>query len=279
MELILGMEAKLVASGLYVAAPVALSQDIIFVVVQGRDMSREPSVVLSAPGDESQHGDRSLNTYPPRPSHSLPKFVAERRALIDLAVREKVFSPRHAVVECQEDSLHHVFDIHEGDVLPFETYRKVDVLFDALGHEVIVFLPWTIHAGGPEHDIVELIAHAVEIFLGHELTASVGRVWVWCVVLGDIVVGLLFPDGTEDAQTAHIDEASHRHVQFQDGLYQIAGSLVVHAEEVVGMQAFRHAGGMHDIVEIVSSELLHQLVLGVEVQFDEVDTRVLQIGS
>ena len=36
---------------------------------------------------------------------------------------------------------------------------------------------------------------------------------------------------------------------------------------------------MHDIVEIMSSELLHKFIFGVEVQFDEVDARVLQIGA
>ena len=36
---------------------------------------------------------------------------------------------------------------------------------------------------------------------------------------------------------------------------------------------------MYDIVEIMSTELLYELVLGVEVQFDEVDAWVLQIGA
>ena len=279
MELILGMKAELVASGLYVAAPVALSEDIVFIIVQGSDMSCESAVVLSAPGDEPQHGDRCLDAYPPWTPHGLTQLVAERGALIDFSVREEVFPSRHAVVESQEDSLYHVLDIYEGDVLPFEAYRKVDVLLDAFGHEVVVLFPWTIHTGGSENDIVEFIAHAVEEFLGHEFTAPVCGVGSWRIVLGDVVIGLLFPDGPEDAQTTHVDEASHRHVQFQDGFHQIACSLVVHAEEVVGMQAFRHTGGMYDIVEIMSTELLHELVLGVEVQFDEVDARVLQIGA
>ena len=43
------------------------------------------------------------------------------------------------------------------------------------------------------------------------------------------------------------------------------------------MQAFGGPGGVHHVVESVSRELLHELLLGRKIKFDEMNAPILQI--
>ena len=54
------------------------------------------------------------------------------------------------------------------------------------------------------------------------------------------------------------------------------GTLCVDAMEVGLVQTLRHTGGMYHVVELMLLQLFYQLLLRREVEFDEVDTLVLQ---
>ena len=110
-----------------------------------------------------------------------------------------------------------------------------------------------------------------------QLAPSVFRIWLGCVALTDLLVGLLLLDGSEDAEAADKDKAFQGHPHFEDSLCQILGSFGIDAMEVLFVQTLRHTGGMHHIVEVVSPELFYQLYLRREVEFDEMDPLVLQI--
>lgn len=88
---------------------------------------------------------------------------------------------------------------------------------------------------------------------------------------------LLLPYRSEDAQAAYEHEALYRHGEIEDGIHQMPRSLAVRLEEVSFVQTFRHAGGMHHIVEAVLAQLLLELMLVVEIQFYEVYPLLRQI--
>lgn len=160
-----------------------------------------------------------------------------------------------------------------------EAHREVDVVTDALRHDVIVFLPRPVDARRPQHDIVEVVADGVEKLLSHELALAVGGVRPWRVAFFYLLIGLLLHfDRSEDAQTAHVDEAFEWHVELEDRVDKILCALVVDLEEVVSVQTFRHACCMNDIVKVVSAQLFNECVLRGEVEVDEMDTLVLQIA-
>lgn len=137
---------------------------------------------------------------------------------------------------------------------------KVDVVADAFRHDIIVFLPRTIDSRWAQHDIVEVVADGVEKLLGHELALAVGRVRSRRVALVNLLVRLLLLDGSEDAQTAHVDEALEWHVELEDSVDKVLRTLIVDLEEVVSVQAFRHACRMDDIVKVVAAQLFDECV-------------------
>ena len=96
------------------------------------------------------------------------------------------------------------------------------------------------------------------------------------VALTDLFIGLLLPDGTKHAEAAHEDQSLQGHLYLQQSVHQILGALGVDAPEVLFVQTLRHTSGMHHVVEGFIFQLLFQLLLRREVQFDEVDALVFQ---
>ena len=62
------------------------------------------------------------------------------------------------MVEGEEYCLYHVLYIDECDVLALVSHGEIHMLLDALRHEEVVFLPWTIHARRTQDDVRELDA-------------------------------------------------------------------------------------------------------------------------
>ena len=147
--------------------------------------------------------------------------------------------------------------------------------FDALGHEEVVFLAWTVDSGGPKHHVGEVAECAEEAF-GFELALSIGGVGLRMVGFADFFVRLLFAYGTEDAERTEVDEFAEGPLCGDERAGQVFGSFGVDGVEVCFVQAFRHACGMHHVVELVPGELLAQLLLAGQVQLQEVDAAVLQ---
>ena len=85
-------------------------------------------------------------------------------------------------------------------------------------------------------------------------------------------------DGAEDAERAEIDEALQGHAQLHERLHQVLGALGVDAPEVALVNTLGDARSVDHVVELLVTELGDELILGIEVQFDEMDTRVLKIG-
>ena len=55
LQIVLRMIAQLVDSRLYITTPVALFQYVLFIVVQGRDMSSQTTINFTYARNESQH--------------------------------------------------------------------------------------------------------------------------------------------------------------------------------------------------------------------------------
>ena len=55
LQIVLRMIAQLVDSRLYITTPVALFQYVIFIVVQGRDMSSQTAINFTYARNEPQH--------------------------------------------------------------------------------------------------------------------------------------------------------------------------------------------------------------------------------
>ena len=83
-------------------------------------------------------------------------------------------------------------------------------------------------------------------------------------------------DGSIDTQRTEIHEALQGHLQVDERTHQVLRTLCVDTIEIAGIQAFRHAGSMHHVVERMFLQLLFQLRLIAQVQFYEMDTLVLQ---
>ena len=187
--------------------------------------------------------------------------------------------------------MHHILHIDERDVLTAETDSEVAMRLDALGHEEIVFLTRTIDSSGAENDIgktvlsmrtgsfrliVFTLVEAFQKLLGQQFALPVGRIGPGRVALTNLLVRLLLTNSSEDAERTEIDKTPDGHLKGDERPYQILRSLGVSTEKVLFVKTFRHACGMHDIVEGMARELFLQPLLRPEIQFDEVDTTVLQ---
>ena len=93
------MVAQLIDGRLYVASPVALLQDMIFVVIQCCDLPGHPSDMFSEEGDDAQDPYRCFDAYPPRTAQLLMNQVAEGARLIHLSVAEEIFTSGLSVVD------------------------------------------------------------------------------------------------------------------------------------------------------------------------------------
>ena len=260
-EFVAGMIAKLVASRLDVATPVALFQNVILVVVQSRRFLGDVAHLLAEERHDAQHPHRCHDAQHPLHAHLLLQQVAELGRTIHLTVGEEVLPATHAAVESEEHSLHHVEHVHESDVLTLEAHGEVDVLLYALSHEEVVGLARSVHSRRAQNDVGEVVAYAVEVFLCVELALAVRRIWARRVVLADVLVGLLLMYGTEHAERAEEHEALQRHLQLDERIDEVLCALGVHTAEVGFVETFRHAGSVHDVVELVLTELRLQLLL------------------
>ena len=68
-------------------------------------------------------------------------------------------------------------------------------------------------------------------------------------MLGYLLIGLLFADGSHHAERTEINKAVDGHLQVEYRLDQPLGSLGVDLIERVLVEALRGSGGMDDIVE------------------------------
>ena len=271
------MVAQLVASRLDVAAPVALFQNVILVVVQSGRLLRDLAQLLAEERHDAQHPYRRHDAQHPLHAHLLLQQVAELGRAVYVAVGEEILSAAHAAVESEEHRLHHVEHVDERDVLALESRSEVDVLLYALSHEEVVLLARSVDAGGAQYDVGEVVADAVEVLLGVELALAVRRVGVRHVVLADVLVGLLLVYGAEDAERTEEHEALQRHLQLDERIDEVLCALGIHAAEVGLVETFSHASGMNDVVELVLAELCLQLLLRTEVKLNKMYALVLKI--
>ena len=272
---VLRFVAQFAARGLDVAAPVALFENVVLVVVQGGDAACEAADVLAEEGDHAQNPYRGLDAQAPGVAHLVEDEVAEGLRLIDGAVAEEIVAAGLSALQGEEDGLNDVFHVDEGDVLTLEAYGEVNMALDALGHEEIVFLARTVDSGGAQHHAGEVSERAEEV-LGFELALTVGGVGLRTVRFADFFVGLLFAYGTEDAERTEVDELAEGRLCGDERAGQVFGSFGVDGVEVGFVQALGHARGMHHVVELVAVELSAQLFLAGQVQLQEVDAVVLQ---
>ena len=156
------------------------------------------------------------------------------------------------MIESEEDGLHHVLYIYEGDVLALVSHGKVHMLLDAFCHQEIVLLSWTIYAGRSQDDIRELDAEAIQIFLCFPFALAVSRVRVGRIMFRDFLIRLFFSDGTEDAERADEYKPLDRHLEGDKRTYEIFGALGVHTIEIFCMQTLGSACRMNHIVELLS---------------------------
>ena len=120
----------------------------------------------------------------------------------------------------------------------------------------------------------EVVVVVFQPLLGLELALAVSGVGLWRVALADLSVGLLLANGAHDAETADIDETLDAHLEGHQDVNEVLGALGIDAVEVGFVETFGDTCGMHDIVELQPGELIGELRLGREVEFDEVDTLV-----
>ena len=281
-ELHLWTEAQFLTCGFDVAPPVALSHDVVFVVVECRDLAGAACDAFADEGDDTQEPEWGGDAYPPGVAEFLADEVAEGGRLVDLAVGEEVAAPCDAFLQCEEYGLYDVGDIDEGDVLLFEAYSEVGVGLDALRHHEVVAFARTVNPRRTKDDVGQrLLAVGNEVVvvvfqpsLGVELALAVGGVGLRGVALADLGVGLLLADGAHDAETADIDETLDAHLEGHQNVNEMLGALGIDAVEVGFVETFGDAGGMHDVVELQPGELFGELRLGREVEFDEIDTLV-----
>ena len=109
-----------------------------------------------------------------------------------------------------------------------------------------------------------------------QFAAAVGRIRLRGITLADFLIGLLFLDSPENAETAHEDKSLQGHLRFEQRLYQVLRAFCVDAMEVGLVQTLRHTSRMYHVVELMPLQLFYQLLLRREVEFDEVDALVLQ---
>ena len=249
---IMWMIAQLVHGWLNVTSPVALFQDVVLVIVERRHLSGYSADVFAEECYDAQNPDRSFDTQHPRIVKFLSDQVAECSRLINTSITEEVFSAIHTMIESEEDGLHHVLYIYEGDVLALVSHGKVHMLLDAFCHQEIVFLSWTIYAGRSQDDIRELDAEAIQIFLCFPFALAVSRVRVGRIMFRDFLIRLFFSDGTEDAERADEYKPLDRHLEGDKRTYEIFGTLGVHPIEIFCMQTLGSACRMNHIVELLS---------------------------
>ena len=229
-------------------------------------------------GDDAEHPDWRRDANPPGAAQLFVYEVAEGRRLIHLSVAEEVLAARLSFLQSQEDGLHHVGDIDEGDVLTLKADCEVRVLLDALGHHEVVALTRTIDTGGAQDDVGEGgRAEGVEPAFSLELTATILGVGLRGVGLADFLIGLLLTNGAEDAERTDIDEAGERHGLGRQRADEVLGPLGIDAAEVGLVDTLGDAGGVNHIVEVMAAELLAEPLLRREVEFDEMDALVLQV--
>ena len=97
------------------------------------------------------------------------------------------------------------------------------------------------------------------------------------VVLGDVLIRLPFVYGSVDAERTEEDKSLYGHAKLDDGIHEMLCSLGVHASEVGLVYALSHSSSMHYVVKLMVCKLSLQLILGVEVEFDEIYSLVLEV--
>ena len=114
------------------------------------------SPLIAKEGDDAQHPDRGRDAYPPGIAKFLADEVGERGRLVYLAIREEVLPACLSLLASQEDGLHYVEHIDEGDVLLLIAHSEIRMLLDTLCHQEIVALTRAIDACGTKNDVGEI---------------------------------------------------------------------------------------------------------------------------
>ena len=251
---------------------------MVFVAVQRRHSTRQFPDNIAAQRDDFQQPNRSFQPQTPRISEFFLNQVAERRRLIDTAVAQEITPTRFAVLEGEENGLHHVFHIDKREVLLLVADREIHVSPNRLRHHKIILFARAIDTRRTQNHVWKSLFFAffLQKFLRQEFALTVGRVRMRLVGLDDFRVGLLLANWSENAQRTQIDEAFQRHFHPQKNLRQQHRSPRIHEEKLVVVGRFREAGGVYDIVEAMAFQLLLKPLLRVQVQLDETDALVLQ---
>ena len=185
--------------------------------------------------------------------------LTEIAGTIHFPVGQEILASVHTMIKGEENGLYHVFHIHKGDVLLFETSRKVDMVLYGLCHHEVVALARPVYTRGSKNDIGKVVANRTNELLGKQFALSVNGVRLWVVMLIDFLIGGLFPDRTEDTKRTEINKLVDRHLQIDECLDQVDGPFCVHFIEIFLMQTFGKAGSMNNVVEAVRGKSLCKL--------------------
>src|SRR3712207_535454 len=213
----MGMITQLVHRGLYVATPVALAQNIVIIIVERRHPTGNVAPILAHLRDDTQHPHGRLYLDTERSAQLLIDVIAEVATLVDIAIAQEILASVHAMVEGQENGLHHIFHINESDVLPTEAHREIHMALHALRHQEIVGLTRAIDARGAQHYVGEIAAEGVEIVLCLELAAAIGGVGTGQIVLIYLLIRLPLLDSAKHTEAADEEKKPDGHFQSTDG--------------------------------------------------------------
>lgn len=144
-------------------------------------------------------------------------------------------------------------------------YGEVNMPAYALRHHEVVFLARAVDACGAQHYKRKSL-YGLEPLLALQLALAVGRVGACLVGCRYLGVRLLLARRPHHAQAAQIDKAPQPRVLSAQRQRQVGRAFGVHFEEVAAVQAFGYACRMHNIVKLLSAQLLLQLVQVAQVE-------------
>ena len=102
------------------------------------------------------------------------------------------------MVKCKEGSLHHVLNIYKGNILLLITNSEVAMPLNALRHQEVILLTWSINASWAQDDIRE--GRRQQLF-SLQLTLTVGCVRLWSICWLYLFIRLLLSDSAKDTKT------------------------------------------------------------------------------
>ena len=188
-----------------------------------------------------------------------------------------------AIGEGQHHRLYHVGHIDEGEILRTVAHTEVCMSLDALGHEELVALARTVYSRGAQDDVWQLTCQTLEITLGLEFAATIGRVRTGSIFIGNVGIGIILMYGTHDAEAAHKHETLQWHGTVYECQSEIMGAHGIDGMEIIGIGTLGGSSGVHHMTEPHTASLLahrtegfgHLKTVG-EIKIDEMNARVAE---